>query len=159
MKEEQKIKEKTCTFYASDYHFEMICLPYINKNLEQEKEVIVLTQNNLEETINKVISRINLKEDKRNKILKIDWKDNNLNKIKKVEEISKNEKDAIILIKGKQNYIKNTNENIEKWTNKNKKIKLIDCYDISEISEDLNDIMNGYEKVLTTTGERNIIKK
>ena len=24
-------KEKTCAFYASDYHFEMISLPYIEK--------------------------------------------------------------------------------------------------------------------------------
>ena len=145
MKEEQKIKEKICTFYASDYHFEMVCLPYINKNLEQQKEVIVLTQ---------VISRMNLKEEKRNKILKIDWKDNNLNKIKKVEEISKNEKDAIILIKGKQNYIKNMKNNIEEWIKENNEIKTIYCYDMDEVSENMSNIMDQYEAVLTTSGEK-----
>ena len=30
----EKTKEKTCAFYASDYHFEMISLPFIEKNLE-----------------------------------------------------------------------------------------------------------------------------
>ena len=52
MNKNQKTKEKTCAFYASDYHFEMISLPYINKKLDESKEVIVLTENNLKETIN-----------------------------------------------------------------------------------------------------------
>ncbi len=42
-------KEKICSFYASDYHFEMIILPYIEKNLEKNKKIIILTENNLEE--------------------------------------------------------------------------------------------------------------
>ena len=51
MNKNQKTKEKTCAFFASDYHFEMISLPYINKKLDESKEVIVLTENNLKETI------------------------------------------------------------------------------------------------------------
>ena len=51
MNKNQKTKEKTCAFYVSDYHFEMISLPYINKKLDESKEVIVLTENNLKETI------------------------------------------------------------------------------------------------------------
>ena len=31
-------KEKVCAFYASDYHFEMITLPCIYKNLEEKKD-------------------------------------------------------------------------------------------------------------------------
>ena len=54
MNKNQKTKEKTCAFYASDYHFEMISLPYINKKLDESKEVIVLTENNLKETIKKL---------------------------------------------------------------------------------------------------------
>lgn len=158
MKENKKTKEKACAFYASDYHFEMIIVPHINKNLEQNKEIIILTENNLEETINKLITQMNLKEDKKADILKINWKADNLNKIKKVKEIAEEEKDTVIFIKGKQNYIKNINENIEKWTEKSEKIKLIDCYDIEEISENLNDIMDQYEAVLTTAGEKEIEK-
>ena len=47
-------KEKTCAFYASDYHFEMISLPFIEKNIEENKEIIILTENNLEDTIKTV---------------------------------------------------------------------------------------------------------
>ncbi len=61
MSKNQETKEKTCAFYASDYHFEMISLPYIEKNLEESKEILVLTENNLDDTIRNLISRINLK--------------------------------------------------------------------------------------------------
>ena len=47
MMKENKREEKICLFFASDYHFEMISLPYINKKLDESKEVIVLTENNL----------------------------------------------------------------------------------------------------------------
>ena len=54
-------KEKMCAFYASDYHFEMISLPYISRSIDENKKVIILTENNLEETVNTLISRMNLK--------------------------------------------------------------------------------------------------
>ena len=78
----EKTKEKTCAFYASDYHFEMISLPYINKKLDESKEVIVLTENNLKETIKTLVSKINLNEDKKVDILKIDWENKTANEIK-----------------------------------------------------------------------------
>ena len=54
----------------------MISLPYINKKLDESKEVIVLTENNLKETIKTLVSKINLNEDKKVDILKIDWENN-----------------------------------------------------------------------------------
>ena len=150
-------KEKTCAFYASDYHFEMISLPYINKKLDESKEVIVLTENNLKETIKTLVSKINLNEDKKVDILKIDWENNDLNKFKKINEDIKSKKDMVIFVKGKENYIKNINENIEKWTEKSKNVEIIDCYDMEEISQDMDNIMDQYKFTLKTTG-KNIIK-
>ena len=152
MNKNQKTKEKTCAFYASDYHFEMISLPYINKKLDESKEVIVLTENNLKETIKKLVSKINLNEDKKVDILKID-----LNKFKKINEDIKSKKDMVIFVKGKENYIKNINENIEKWTEKSKNVEIIDCYDMEEISQDMDNIIDQYKFTLKTTG-KNIIK-
>ena len=157
MNKNQKTKEKTCAFYASDYHFEMISLPYINKKLDVSKEVIVLTENNLKETIKKLVSKINLNEDKKVDILKIDWENNDLNKFKKINEDIKSKKDMVIFVKGKENYIKNINENIEKWTEKSKNVEVIDCYDMEEISQDMDNIMDQYKFTLKTTG-KNIIK-
>jgi hypothetical protein len=157
MNKNQKTKEKTCAFYASDYHFEMISLPYINKKLDESKEVIVLTENNLKETIKTLVSKINLNEDKKEAILKIDWENNDLNKFKKINEDIKSKKDMVIFVKGKENYIKNINENIEKWTEKSKNVEVIDCYDMEEISQDMDNIMDQYKFTLKTTG-KNIIK-
>lgn len=158
MNKKQETKEKVCAFYASDYHFEMISLPYINKQLEKDNQVIILTENNLEETINTVISKINLKEEKKVKILNINWKNDDLNKIKKIKELVENEKETIIFIKGKENYIKNINNNIERYIEKSKKIKLVDCYDLEEISDRFDDIMNGYNTILSTAGEKEVEK-
>ena len=157
MNKNQKTKEKTCAFYASDYHFEMISLPYINKKLDESKEVIVLTENNLKETIKTLVTKINLNEDKKVDILKIDWENNDLNKFKKINEDIKSKKDMVIFVKGKENYIKNINENIEKWTEKSKNVEIIDCYDMEEISQDMDNIMDQYKFTLKTTG-KNIIK-
>lgn len=157
MNKNQKTKEKTCAFYASDYHFEMISLPYINKKLDESKEVIVLTENNLKETIKTLVSKINSNEDKKVAILKIDWENNDLNKFKKINEDIKSKKDMVIFVKGKENYIKNINENIEKWTEKSKNVEIIDCYDMEEISQDMDNIMDQYKFTLKTTG-KNIIK-
>jgi len=151
-----KTKEKTCAFFASDYHFEMISLPYINKNLEQKKEILVLTENDLDKTMELLLSRMNLEETKKNEILKINWKQDDLNKFKKIKDNIKNNKDLIVLIKGKENYIKNVNENIERWVKDRERIKIIDCYDMEEIGENLEDIMGHYKKVLSTTGEKEI---
>ena len=71
MSKNLKTKEKTCAIYASDYHFEMISLPYIEKNIEENKEIIIFTENNLEETINTLVSKTNLKEKKKKKILRL----------------------------------------------------------------------------------------
>lgn len=154
----EKTKEKTCVFFASDYHFEMITLPFIEENLRNNKKIIVLTENDLEDTIKNLISKVNLKEEKKEKIFKIDWKNNDLKKFKEIKKEVENKEDLIIFIKGKENYIKNVNENIEKWTNKIDTVKIIDCYDVEEIREHFADVVNHYENVLSTTGERKIEK-
>ena len=106
-------KEKSCAFYASDYHFEMISLPYISKSMDENKEIIILTENNLEDTVNILISKMNLDEIKKEKILSLDWNNNDLKKFKEISKKSKENSDMVIFIKGKQNYIDNINENME----------------------------------------------
>ena len=158
MKEIQKTKEKTCAFFASDYHFEMISLPYIEKELEKNKKIIILTENDLENTIKNLISKINLNEEKKKKIFNLNWKNDDLNKFKQIKNKVENNKEMTIFIKGKENYIKNINQNIEKWITKNENVKTIDCYDIEEVGEEINEITKRYKTVLSTTGEKKIEK-
>ena len=151
-------KEKICAFYASDYHFEMISLPYIHKKMEKQDEIIILTENNLEETMKTFLSKTNLKENKKKEILQLNWKNNYLEKFKEIKTKENKEKDMIIFIKGKENYIRNVNRNIEKWIPEKNHVKIIDCYDIEEVGENLDEIMGQYKKILKTVGEEEIEK-
>ncbi len=151
MVRENKNMEKVCLFFASDYHFEMISLPYINESLKKNKKVIMMTENNLNETVNKLLSNINLSKKDKEKIAEIDWENNDLNKYKQIENLNKDGKEAVVFIKGRQNYINDINRNLNNIIN-TKDIKVVDCYDINSIDEEVNDISKNYNEVLSTSG-------
>lgn len=148
--------KKICAFYASDYHFEMISLPYIEESLEKRKEIIILTENDLQSTIKTLISNINIEEKKKQSLEQINWKNEDLKKFKKIKRDTDENKDVVIFIKGKENYIRNINKNIEKWTSKNNKVKIVDCYDMNEVAEKVDTLMAKYKIVLGTAGEKAI---
>ena len=148
--------KKICAFYASDYHFEMISLPYIKESLEKRKEIIILTENDLQSTVKTLISNINIEEKKKQGLEQINWKNDDLKKFKKINRDTEENKDVVIFIKGKENYIRNINKNIEKWTSKNNKVKIVDCYDMNEVAEKVDTLMAKYKIVLGTAGEKAI---
>lgn len=154
----KETKEKVCTFFVSDYHFEMVSLPYINKKLEENEEIIVLTENNLEDTIQVLLSRMNFKEERKNKILSINWKNDDFAKFKEIKRNVEKQNEFTIFIKGKENYIHNINENIKKWIEENSKIKVIDCYDMEEVGSNMDTVMASYKRILSTSGEKEIEK-
>ena len=156
MLEKDKTKEKNCLFFASDYHFEMISLPYINKSIKNNKEVIVISENDLENTINKLLLQVNLEDDEKDKILKIDWKNNDFDKFKEIKAANEDGKDTLIFVKGRENYIDNMNKNIQNWINNNE-VTVVDCYDINEIQEDVSDIAKKYDKILSTSGVEKLL--
>ena len=57
---ENKNIEKICSFYVSDFHLEMILMPYINKKLDENKKVIIKTEKNLKDTVEVLISKMNI---------------------------------------------------------------------------------------------------
>ena len=146
-------KEKVCAFYVSDYHFEMITLPCIYKNLEEKKDVIILTENNLEQTIKILLSKMNFSENKKTKIMDLDWENDDLNKFRRIKYNLENNIGTTILIKGNENYIKNANTNLEKWKKEGKNFKIIDCYNIEEVADKIDELMKKYNKILKTSGE------
>ena len=152
----QETKEKSCIFYVSDYHFEMISLPYISKKLEEKKQVIIFTEDNLEKTVEKLILKINLKEEKKKQLLEINWKNGDNNKLENIERSIKEGKNIVVFIKGKQNYISKINSNIEKMAKDYNNIKIIDCYNLEETENYLTEIMGKYNNVIGTVGEKSI---
>ena len=51
-----------CCIYANDFHLEMILLPYIKENFEENK-FIIFTENDLEGTIKTLLERTNLPDE------------------------------------------------------------------------------------------------
>ena len=156
MVKENNSVEKLCLFFASDYHFEMISLPYINNNLKENKNVIIVTENDLNDTVDKLLSSITLSEEEKQMLSKIDWKSDNFNKFKEIKSANEDDKETIIFVKGRENYINNINENIDNWIHVNN-IKVIDCYDINEVHEDVADIAKKYGRVLSTSGVKEVL--
>lgn len=160
--EEKKI-EKTCSFYASDYHLEMIMIPYINKKIEEKTNVTILTERNLNKTVKDVISKINLPEERKKEILKLNWEKSNPENLKK-----ENNKEQTIFVVGSMNYIKNANEEIEKVAEAEitaqetqlniAKTKIINCYSLEEAQANATEITLKHTKVLNTTEEKEIEK-
>ena len=156
MTKENKREEKLCLFFASDYHFEMISLPYINEKIKKNKDVVIMTENDLGNSVNKVISSINLNEEEKNRLNKIDWKNDELNKFKEVKNADKDGKELLIFVKGRENYINNMNKNIENWTNL-KNVEIVDCYDINEVQNNAGEIAKQYDNVLFSSGVEKMI--
>ena len=156
MVKENKNEEKLCLFFASDYHFEMISLPYINEKLKKDNNVIIMTENDLNGTVDKLLSRVNLSKEDKDKITKIDWKNDDVSKFKEIKNANENGRDTIIFVKGKENYINSVNKNIGNWINTND-MKIVDCYDINEVYEDVSKIAKNYDKVLSTSGVEKLL--
>ena len=140
---EQDINKK-CLFCVSDYHLEMILLPYIIEKKDKYK-TIVFTESNLEDSINVLLTKVNLKEEDKEIIKNIDWNKNDSLKVKQIEEIKDNK--LSIIINGSYEYIKLINKKLERIINKN--IEIVDCFhignpdlDVLELSKKSNCILN-----------------
>lgn len=144
--------EKVCSFFASDYHFEMITLPYIKESVEKNTKVIVFTENNLETTINKVLKGMNLDKKIKDKILNIGWGNKDSEKLEILKNANTENQDILILVKGKEQYVKNIENKFNEINNVNK-TEIIDCYDINEIGQNTEKIAKNYNKVLNTVGK------
>lgn len=129
-------KEKTCCFYVSDFHLEMILVPYINEIIDEN--ITILTEKKLSETLKILISKMNLKEENKQKILKLGWDGE--------EEIKEN---SNIIIIGSKEFIKNKNQELE---NKNV-LSVLDCYDFEEEKDDMKNIVKQYHNTLNTIGK------
>ncbi len=135
---EHKLK-KLCCFYVSDFHLEMILLPYIKRNIDKSKFVI-FTEKNLSESMHILLDRTNLNLNEKKEILNLNWQ---ATKIENMEE--KDFTNDTIIINGSREYITKIREII-----KGQPTNRIDCYNIGEKNLNLKEIRAGYDEVLNT---------
>lgn len=157
---------KVCGFNISSIHFSMMILPYINKELEQEKSIITILEGNLEKNIKQVLSKITINNESKEKILNINWKDTDIRKssIERVlkTELTEEKNNLDIIVYGSEKYINFVNDNISKFISKNdktlgeKNIKIIDCYTVSDFNENIREILDNHDVMFNTSGEHKI---
>ena len=139
--------DKKCCFYASDFHLEMILLPYI-KNKIAESEFVIFTQNDLSDTIKILLDRVNISNEDKEKILNINWTNENKEKIEYARNLSKNDKTLNIIISGKYEYITKVNKEIASLNNNN--IQILDCFSMEDKNIDIKEIKNQYKEIINT---------
>ena len=138
--EEKKVKN-ICNFYVSEYHLEIMLLPYISKKIDNEENITIITEIDLESTLNVVIEKINLDKDKKEKIKKIGWN------IQNIENIIPNTN--VILI-GSKKFI---NEKVFELKERQvENLEIIACYNYNEVKNDMKEIVSKYDGMLNTLG-------
>lgn len=140
--------EKACIFYASKSHLSMILLNMLNNENVKKYTVITFLEESIKNEIDILNNKYNLKINSKNNI--------EFTKTQRIEDRQINTLDnLIIIIEGKNNYIKEVNDYLEKIiTNKNKNIKIITCCDYNLKKEFLNMIIKKNKKMFSTTGEK-----
>lgn len=132
---ERKTK-RICSFYVSDFHLEMIIVPYINNKLNNGEKINIITQKNMKETVEILISKMNINRENKEKILNLNW-DN-----KKTEKIEEN---STIFIIGENKFIEKINNEIKK-----ENITIVNCYDFEENKENMENIIEKHDETLNT---------
>ena len=146
---QKKNINKICNFYINEWHLVTAILPYVAKLVEEKEEIIVYCENSINQNIEIVLSRINIKEETKEKIKKINF---GMSKVDKIEF----KKDLSIIVSGSEDYIKEINIEIDnniKNSSKEKKVRIINCYNISEKKINIKRILKSYKTLLKTSGE------
>ena len=141
---EEQCTDKTCLFCASDYHLEMILLPYIKERIDKNK-IRIFTENSLEESINVVLNKVNLSENDKEKIRSLNWKNTEETGDIYLENDGKN---IIVIVNGSFDYIKKVKSKINRTIGKN--VELVECFHVGDSDVDISELSQKYENVLNT---------
>ena len=137
---EQKIN-KYCCLYVSDFHLEMILLPFI-KNKIKESKILIYTQSDLLETLKVLLTRTNLSYENKRNILKIENWNNKIYKNINHEDTS----EYTVIINGNDEYRKMIKKGLKNLNIKN----IVDCYNLNDSNIQKNKIKNKYNGILNT---------
>ena len=157
---QQNIK-KLCNFYVSDLHLSVMLLPYISRQINEDVEITTIFEKLDKQNIETILDKLNVKN--KNEILNINWFNSNKDTYEKIEDtIEKSingNKNITIIIGGNKKYISDNNKSIinylkEKNTKSN--IKIINCYDVEEVGNEMKSIVKEYDGILNTSGESKI---
>lgn len=165
---QKKNVRNICNFYASKWHLAVMLLPYLNKQIEKGIKFETILKEDIVENVEELISKLNLKQEIEEKMLNINWSKSKIEKEEQIEEFMNNiiekEKNISIILNGENDEVKNTNEMINKYIQRNIKnikqndikITIISCFKALDFKENVKEILNNYDYALNTSGEHKI---
>ena len=157
MKSLKECSEKLCSFYVSNAHLVTMLIPYLSRKIKEGNNFIIFTQNNLENEVEMLLSKINIKEEEKQKIRNINWKKSLYQENVIKEKLENNIENLYIIINGDNEYVEKINEKVERINEKyQKNVTIIDCYEVLQVNQEINKILNNHDKILNTSGEKEI---
>lgn len=130
--------KKVCSFYISEFHLFTILLPYINEKMSEKKEITLILEENLENSVKEYLKNVQIYN--KEEILSLEWK-------KCRNEKSVDVKNIVVTI-GSKKYINRVNNEF----NNNEKIEeIINCYMLEDVDE-IDEIIKNYKYILKTKG-------
>lgn len=161
---QQNIK-KLCNFYVSDLHLSVMLLPYISRQVNEDVEVTTIFEKLEKEKMETVLNKLNVRN--KEEILNINWLNSDKDTYEKIENALENSieksiqdnKKVTIIVGGNREYIQENNLNIMRIVEDrhiNSNIKLINCYDVEEVGNNMGSIIKEYDGILNTSGEINV---
>ncbi len=155
--------KKVCSFCVSDLHLITMLLPYLNRKINEKEKFITILEKDLTEQVKLVLSRLTLRNEDRDELLNINWNSNEVNQNevikRKISKVCKNTDKLSIIVNGSKEYIEEINKTIEKNVEDNDmhtRIKVINCYDITALDDDIKEILKTHDIILNTSGEKEI---
>ena len=139
------MNKKLCCFYVNDIHLITMLLPYINERINESTKIITIFESDMSKSAKRVMDGIQGK--KSEELLNISWKKGNLKNLLKL-----NLKNKLILVNGTNEYIKEVNNIINK---KEENCVILNCFDMIQGSEHLQEILDYHDKIVNTSGEKN----
>jgi len=148
--------KRICSFYVSDWHLISMLLPYISNNIDEKTNITNITEKNIKENVVEFISKLNLSEQTEKRILEINW---NKEKVYQYKKTHRDITTEIIIISGNKSFIDKINKNIQKYLRKiikDRNVIILNCYEVLEFNQNIDEILNLHDKVLNTSGEKEI---
>lgn len=138
------MNKKLCCFYVNDIHLVTMLLPYINERINQDTKIITILEADMSRSAQKVMNGIQGKKSK--ELLNIEWKNKDLTYLYESDV-----QDKLVLVCGNEEFINKANEIIKE---KEEKCTILNCYEMVQSKEKLEEILDKHDMVVNTSGEK-----
>ena len=157
-----KVK-RVCSFNVSNWHFITMIIPFVGRKIKENTSIKTFFGKDKKEEVEMFLDRLVLNIEDKRKIEKINWEMCNVDKIiEKLEESICEKEEINLIISGRKEYIKMVNLNIDDWISKSyskivyKNINIINCYEITQLNNNIEDILNEHDSILNTSGQKRL---